>query len=226
MSRKTNTYLTLLLALLLGTSGCGTTNTGAVLGGAALGGNVGGALGGLIGDGRHGWRGGYRGSAIGSIAGTLAGAAIGGALTAPRTHRGNDEVYQDSETPVRTPAPAPRQQSFYNLRIRNIRFIDDNRNHIIEPNENSKIIFEIMNEGDEPAYDVVPCVTETTGTKHIRISPSVMVEEILPCNGIKYTATLSSGKRLKNGDITIRLSVTDAYGQEYASKEFSLPTRR
>lgn len=229
MKKRVKTYQTILLALLLAASSCGTTNTGAILGGASLGGNVGSALGGLIGDSRHGWRGSYRGSAIGSIAGTLAGAAIGGALTAPRQReKSEDGVYQheQSQEPAYSPAAPVRQQSFYTLQIRNIRFIDENRNHIIEAKENSKVIFEIMNEGSEPAYNVIPSVTETTGMKNIHISPSIMVEEILPHNGIKYTATISTGKRLKDGNIILRLAVTDSYGQEYASQEFSLPTQR
>ena len=130
--------------------------------------------------------------------------------------------------PVRsyTPAAASRQSPFCNLQIHRIRFIDENRDHVISANESGKVIFEIMNEGTEPVYNVVPSVIETTGMKHIRISPSVMVERILPGNGIKYTATISAGRKLKNGNVTIRLSVTDAYGQEYAWQEFSLPTQK
>ena len=44
------------------------------------------------------------------------------------------------------------------LKLRKIRFIDDNRNHAIDGGESSKIIFEIMNEGKKPVYDVVPVV--------------------------------------------------------------------
>lgn len=226
MYTKKNIFLAPLLALLLVNGGCGTANTGAVIGGAAIGGNVGGAIGGLAGDSRHGWRGGYRGSAIGTIVGTLAGAAIGGALTTPRPSQTEDEVYpeQHSETYVLSPEDNPRK-AFYNLQIHNIRFIDDNRDHIISPDESGKIIFEIMNEGEDVVYDVVPSVTETTGMKHIMISPSVMIERIMPHNGIKYTATISAGKRLKEGNITIRIAVTDTYGEEYAWQEFSLPTK-
>ena len=49
-----------------------------------------------------------------------------------------------------------------NLKIRNIRFIDDNRNHVIDAGENSKVVFEIVNEGRTPVYDVVPAVEEVT----------------------------------------------------------------
>lgn len=56
-----------ILALAILCSGCSTNrmaagDPGAVLAGAAIGGNVGGAIGGLIGENNRGWRGGYRGS--------------------------------------------------------------------------------------------------------------------------------------------------------------------
>lgn len=226
MRKNPDACLIFLLILSLTVGGCGTANTGAIFGGAAIGNNIGGAVGGLVGDSRHSWRGSYKGSAIGSVVGTLAGAAIGGALTSPRRSSPEEEVVPKKPVRSYTPAAASRQSPFCNLQIHRIRFIDENRDHVISANESGKVIFEIMNEGTEPVYNVVPSVIETTGMKHIRISPSVMVERILPGNGIKYTATISAGRKLKNGNVTIRLSVTDAYGQEYAWQEFSLPTQK
>ena len=49
------------------------------------------------------------------------------------------------------------------------------------------------------SINVVPVVTETTGMKRIYISPSVMVEQIAPHNGVKYTANISAGERIKDG---------------------------
>lgn len=134
----------LLLAVSLLSSGCGTTQpqrTGAIMGGATIGNSVGGAIGGLIGDSRHGWRGSYRGSAIGSIVGTLAGAAIGGALTTPRTRENNNPQREPQNQPVEQVASSyDFQSSLSSLQIHNLRFIDENRNHILNAGENSKII--------------------------------------------------------------------------------------
>ena len=55
---------------------------------------------------------------------------------------------------------------------------------MIDAGENSKIIFEIMNEGRNPVYNVVPVVETVGKVKHLGISPSVMVEEILPGEGV------------------------------------------
>ena len=122
-----------LTASLLILSGCGTSQTasgdpGAILAGAAIGGNVGGAIGGLIGDNNGGWRGGYRGSAIGTIIGTIAGAAIGNAVSAPKQEAYGYRIERtEPYKPQHETYPAP--SVFDNLRIRNIRFIDDSRDH-------------------------------------------------------------------------------------------------
>ena len=60
---------------------------------------------------------------------------------------------------------------------------------------------------------MIPSVAEISGMKHLHISPSILVEQILPGNGVKYTATVTAGKRIKTGTVTFRLAVTDTRGQ-------------
>lgn len=222
--------IAILTASLLLLAGCGTSQSAygdpnATFAGAVIGGNVGGAIGGLIGENNRGWRGGYRGSAIGTIIGTLAGAAIGNAISAPKEEEHSYRIERTPSYPSRVEAQrAPSPVSA--LRIRNIRFIDDSHDQIIRSGENSKIIFEIINEGQNTAYNIVPVVVETTGMKRIYISPSVMVEQIRSQNGVKYTANLSAGERIKTGEIIIRIAVADQYGQEYDWQEFTLLTER
>lgn len=219
------------MAVLLLCSNCYTSRTstggdpGATLAGAAIGGNVGSLMGGLIGENRHGWHGGYRGSAIGAIVGTIAGAAIGNAASRPRATE--EEVFVIERTkPARMEPKRRPSTGMQHLRIRNIRFIDANRDHVIQSGESSKVIFEIINESNRPVFNVVPVVEELTGMKRIYISPSVMVESIGPHNGIKYTATVTAGKRIKTGEIVLRVAVADNLGQTYDGQEFSLPTLR
>lgn len=203
-------------------------NPGAIVAGASIGGSLGGSIGGLIGDNNRGWRGGYRGSAIGNIVGTIAGAAIGSALTAPRQEPIEDDAYvpEVREVRVQKYKKQPVRQPVSQLKLRRIRFIDDNRSHVIDAGENSKIIFEIMNEDRKPVYNVVPVVETVGKVKHIGISPSVMVEEILPGEGIRYTASIHAGNRLKDGEVTFRVAVADENGVICDSQEFTLPTQR
>ena len=223
--------LTVILLSVLLLSGCASGrmgNPGAIVAGASIGGSLGGSIGGLIGDNNRGWRGGYRGSAIGNIVGTIAGAAIGSALTAPRQEPIEDDAYVPEVREVRVQKYKKQsvQQPVSQLKLRRIRFIDDNRSHVIDAGENSKIIFEIMNEGRKPVYNVVPVVETVGKVKHIGISPSVMVEEILPGEGIRYTASIHAGDRLKDGEVTFRVAVADENGVICDSQEFTLPTQR
>ena len=223
--------LTVFLLSVLLLSGCASGrmgNPGAIVAGASIGGSLGGSIGGLIGDNNRGWRGGYRGSAIGNIVGTIAGAAIGSAVTAPRQEPIEDDAYvpEVREVRVQKYKKQPVRQPVSQLKLRRIRFIDDNRSHVIDAGENSKIIFEIMNEDRKPVYNVVPVVETVGKVKHIGISPSVMVEEILPGEGIRYTASIHAGNRLKDGEVTFRVAVADENGVICDSQEFTLPTQR
>lgn len=234
MKKLISTHFIGVLVLAILCSGCGTSqmtsgNPNAVMAGAAIGGNLGGAIGGLVGENNRGWRGGYRGSAIGSIIGTVAGAAIGNAVTTPK--QPEEYSYQIERTqPNRTQSYRPQSNAtssaINNLKIRNIRFIDDNRDHMLSSGENSKVVFEIINEGNRSAFNVVPVVAEITGMKRVYISPSVMIERIDPRNGMKYTANISAGDRIKSGEIIIRIAIADGNGEEYDWQEFSLPTQR
>lgn len=216
------------LAAVLLLSGCGTmNNAGAVFTGASIGGSMGSAIGGIAGESRHGWHGGYRGSAIGTIVGTLAGAAIGGAVSAQKHQERDTYPVERTEAYTTSTAQDYRQTSSANidkLRIRNIRFIDANRDHAISSEESSQVIFEVINEGNETAYSIVPVVS--TDNKRLFVSPSVLIEQINPHGGIKYTAYIKAGKRLSNGRTAIRLAIADDMGQEYDCQEFTLPTRR
>ena len=222
----------LLSALLL--SGCASGRMGnpsAIAAGASIGGSLGNAVGGIIGENNRGWRGGYRGSAIGTIVGTIAGAAVGSALTAPKEQKTDvyiprtprEDVYMES--PSSSSKRPVVQKAAATLRLRKIRFIDDSRNQVIDAGENSKVVFEIMNEGREPVYNVVPIVEQVSKMKHINISPSVMIEEILPNDGIRYTATISAGERLKEGTAVFRIAVADGNGTICDAQEFTIPTQ-
>lgn len=220
--------LTLLFSTLL-LSGCATGRVGSpsgVYAGASIGGTLGNAVGGLIGESNGGWRGGYRGSAIGTIVGTIAGAAVGNALTTPRDEK--DSYYPEAKTGAYSRSNVERtrpyiRESLTHLKIRNIRFIDDSRTRSINAGESSKVIFEVMNEGNETIYNVVPLVEQLTDMKYIGISPSVMIEKINPGEGIRYTATIYAGVKLRDGEVTLRVAVSDENGSICDSLEFTVP---
>ena len=112
------------------------------------------------------------------------------------------------------------------LEIVNARFVDDNEDNCLNRNETCKVIFEIVNRGHAPVYDVVPTVVETTGNKHIFISPSIHVEKISPGSGVRYTAMVKSDRKLKDGMARFCVSVIHEGKSISKVNEFNIPTKR
>lgn len=112
------------------------------------------------------------------------------------------------------------------LEIVNARFVDDNEDNWLNRNETCKVIFEIVNRGHEPVYDVVPTVVETTGNKHIFISPSIHVEKISPGSGVRYTAMVKADRKLKDGMARFCVSVIHEGKSISKVYEFNIPTKR
>ncbi len=113
------------------------------------------------------------------------------------------------------------------IEIRNARFVDADHDGVLRGGEECKVIFEVMNNSSSTLYDVQPTVLEVTGNKHVHISPNLHVESIAPNSGIRYTATVLAGKKLKDGSIVIRVGVAQG-NREITSQmqEFTVRTSR
>lgn len=209
-------------------------NPAAVQAGAA----IGGVLGAIVGD----RAGGYNGSQFGALLGTVAGAAVGNAVTTPR-----EDNYEVEEYYIKSRPSAPRygnygrredsscydETPYYEdmppasgLQIVNLRFIDENRNHVIDAEEESKLVFDIVNNGDVPAYNVLPIIEEVSGMKHLLVSPSAQIAYMPVGNRIRYTATIRGEKRLKEGQADFRVYATESNGAVTEVHEFSLLTQK
>jgi hypothetical protein len=113
-----------------------------------------------------------------------------------------------------------------NLEIVNARFVDGMRDNVISRGETCKIIFEVMNRGTQTVSNVVPVVVETSGNKHIYISPSIHIESIEPGKGVRYTAMVKADNKLKDG--SARFCVSVIQGGKCISKvnEFNIKTTK
>jgi len=92
------------------------------------------------------------------------------------------------------------------LTIRNVRFADSNGDGMLSGDEIGHVSFEIYNETDAPIYNFDPSVVEAEANKRIYISPSVRVENIMPGQGLRYTATVKADRRIKDGEIRLLVS--------------------
>ena len=110
------------------------------------------------------------------------------------------------------------------VEIRKARFLDDNMDGKIQRGELSKVIFEVINHTSDTLVDVQPQVFEATCNKHIKVSPSIHIEKILPGCGIRYTALILADHRLSSGRIHLILSVLANGKQQTFPTEFEIPT--
>lgn len=204
------------LVLAMSLTSCYTTSMQGSPAAVSAGASIGGVLGSIVGDRAGGWN----GSQFGALVGTVAGAAIGNAVTTPRQEKVIVEERYPEQTPFE-PYYAPT-----GLRITNIRFIDANRNHVIDAEENCKLVFDIVNEGDVSAYNITPVVEEVTAMKHITVSPSAQISYLPQGDRVRYTATIAGGKRLKSGEAIFRVYTTESNGAVSEAHEFSLPTAK
>ena len=228
-------------------SSCSTTESGAS-NGAFFGSIIGSAIGGISG--------GHRGSDIGTPGG-LAGGAVEGAAIGQASEKaeqrkydeymrrrtdsgfdpnngGDDRIVMETEVPSNTVSlDELKNMTGYNVNInesiqlRHENFTDANGDGNISPGEECKVSFEIMNNSDVEIFNVIPTVIETTGNKHIHISPTVRVESIKPHQGVRYTATILADKRLKDGNAVIRVTVTQGQNDIASmAKEFNITCKR
>ena len=228
-------------------SSCSTTESGAS-NGAFFGSIIGSAIGGISG--------GHRGSDIGTLVGMAGGAVVGAAIGQAsekaeqrkydeymrrRTdsgfdpnNGGDDRIVMETEVPSNTVSlDELKNMTGYNVNInesiqlRHENFTDANGDGNISPGEECKVSFEIMNISDVEIFNVIPTVIETTGNKHIHISPTVRVESIKPHQGVRYTATILADKRLKDGNAVIRVTVTQGQNDIASmAKEFNITCKR
>lgn len=159
------------------------------------------------------------------------------------TNSGDDRIYDFSSSDYtgNYSAQAPKEQMPQNssvedlaqsftytpsIEIRNARFVDDNEDGKIQRDEICKIIFEVINRGNQPLTDVVPTVIEANGNRHIFISPSMHIESIAPGKGIRYTAVIKADNRLKEGNARFCVSVIQGGKAISKISEFNIPTIR
>ncbi len=218
-------------------SSCGTyTGSGAYTGG-TFGSIIGSAIGGIAGGPRGSDIGTLIGMAGGAAVGAAVGAAADnaqqqryeeyqaareqrrGAVARPQTDSqqsvrqpeydasgsGDDRLYGFDEA-FNTTADRPSDR-LPDLEIRNPRLLDASRDGELSRGEEARMVFEIYNNSSQPAFRVLPTVMEVTGNKHIRVSENVLVESIMPGKGIRYTATIKTDTRLKDGEAVFRIGV-------------------
>lgn len=119
------------------------------------------------------------------------------------------------------------QSSESPLEIRNAAISETQRDGVLTRGEECTVRFEIHNTSGEPVYDIRPLVSDVTGNKNVKISPNLLIESIGPHQGVRYTATIVGGKKLKDGEIKVMVGVSQR--QRMVSSQtryFTVPTAK
>ena len=224
-----HTIFVLPLAALILISSCATTGQGAA-NGAYFGGVLGSAVGALTG----GHRGHFAGTIVGTIIGGAAGAAVGAHNERQRVeHRGAVAANQNA----RRPSGINNRNSEYSrddyqeyasspLTIRNLRFVGDDGNNVINRGENCKIIFELANNTGRVINDIIPDIFEVNGNSHLTISPATRIESLRSGDAIRYTANVRADKRMKEGTAYFRIMVSTEGSEFVPLRDFSIEMKK
>ena len=145
----------------------------------------------------------------------------------------DDRIVFEGEKPDVPRSRAPRSVSVEALsrkpavEVRNAQIFDTNDDGALSAGEQCTVVFEIMNNSSQAIYDIYPFVEEVTTNKHVQVSPNLRVESIAAHNGIRYTATILADKRLKDGEIVVRLGVKVGMREIVSqAQQYTVPTRR
>ena len=211
----------MILCVLLIMSSC-TSNTA---GGAYVGGQFGHVIGSAVGGITGGWRGHHTGALIGTVGGMVAGAAIGSAIDKAEERKYEERIPQRRNLPEYERVYMDDVVSM--LEIRHAEILESQRDGVLTRGEECTVVFEIHNTSDNPVYDICPFVEDATGNKHINISPNLRIESIGPRQAVRYTATILADKKLKDGEIIVRLGVAQG-GRKIGTqtREFRVPTAK
>ena len=144
------------------------------------------------------------------------------------SHEGDDMYYGSVENNSSNYVNArPSLSSSKKLSLQNIVFYDNDDNGILSGEEQAELVFEIYNNSRNTVYNIVPIIEETSGMKHLYISPNRSIGQIAPGKTIRYTAYVKADRKIKDGFARFRISIYNGSNQLIApSTEFEVETRR
>ena len=200
-------------------SSCASYNSDpcAVGAGAAVGGMAGSLIGGSLG--------GWGGSIFGSLLGSLSGAAIASAATSRPEPEVRREVVHVAKVNPKDMVEVKIKHPNSIIALKDLRFNDTNKNMTIDSGETCELSFEIINEGNTVAYDVVPTV-QIFGTNEIEISDPMMIDFVNPGQSFRYTVTLRATNNLSSGEVKFRIYTVDRDKTKSDTLEFRLSTAK
>jgi hypothetical protein len=203
---------------------------------------VGAQVGGMVGSIIGGSNDSYAGWAIGNIMGTVAGAAIGNAVSTPKQSQQQSTAPYTYQQQQDNSYPEPvnsnnrddnsrydRGQSYNNVAalpvaIQNIRFVDENNDHVIQAGEFCKLIFELHNTGNQTINNIYPNIL--LSNKRVGVSNPVLIQTLRPGEKMRYTASIYGYSNLRDGSVDFTITASQQNGATGDQRQFTLNTQR
>ena len=213
--------LVLLIAMLAGCATNNATQVMATMTGLQAGATLGGAIGGFT---SRTPRGHFMGTTIGAVSG----AALGAIATSPRRERsyGSDELtdsrpsYSDSYSRPKRKEPRRAQHEPLSglkrdVRVTNVRFNASSCTSSLSSGEAATVSYDIINVTPVEIPLLVPKVELKRKSSRITVSPMQDIVSIPSGEGVRYTITLTAGRKIKNGDNTLLFYLSSDGGSTY-----------
>lgn len=222
-------FISLLLAASI-LAGCATNNATqviATMSGLQSGATLGGAIGGLT---SRSPRGHFMGTTIGAISG----AAIGAIATSPRRQTANREEYENSRSLENKKKKVETKRMLGSLsglkkdvRIVNVKFLGTSGGATLSSGGTATVSYDIINVTSGNIPMLVPKMEFKHKAKNITISPMQSIVDLPSGEGVRYTVTLTAGKRVKNGDNAVLLYLSADDGATFTlMNELPFETRK
>ena len=213
--------LVLLIAMLAGCATNNATQVMATMTGLQAGATLGGAIGGIT---SRSPRGHFMGTTIGAVSG----AALGAIATSPRRERsyvsdertGSRSSYSDSYSrprrkETRRAQHAPLSGLKRDVRVTNVRFNASSGTSSLSSGEAATVSYDIINVTPVEIPLLVPKVELKRKSSRITVSPMQDIVSIPSGEGVRYTITLTAGRKIKNGDNALLFYLSSDDGSTY-----------
>ena len=218
---KKTISLILLTAMLAGCATNNATQVMATMTGLHAGATLGGAIGGIT---SRSPRGHFMGTTIGAVSG----AALGAIATSPRRERSyaaeermdSRSSYSDSYTRPRRKESRRAQHTPLSglkrdVRVTNVRFSASSGASSLVSGEAATVSYDIINVTPAEIPLLVPRVELQRKSSRITVSPMQDIVSIPSGEGVRYTITLTAGRKIKSGDNTLLFYLSSDGGSTY-----------
>ena len=113
------------------------------------------------------------------------------------------------------------------VRIVNVKFLGASGSDVLSSGETATVSYDIINVTPENIPMLVPKMEFKHKAKNITISPMQSIVDLPSGEGVRYTVTLTAGKRVKNSDNAILLYLSADGGATFTlMNELPFETRK